>query len=600
MNKFKQLIKKYFTNFSYFFRYLRFRVFIVLALSIAVGVLDGFGLAMFLPLLQMVNNSSSVSADSLGNLKFLVNFVQMLGFGVNLFSILVLMCVFFILKGIAFFYQGYYHVSVQQLFIRKIRLNNIDGLNSMRYKSFVLSDVGQIQNSLTGEVERVVKAFDNYFIGIQLAIMVLVYMGFAFLIDAQFAILVSVGGGLSNFIYQKIYKKTHGVSYKLTIDNNFFQGLIIQYVTNFKYLKATSYLFKYSKKLYEAVYKIEKTNKKIGVLSSFLAATREPLIIIVVALVIFLQTSVLGSSLGPILISLLFFYRALSYLMLMQGTWNQFLAVSGSLTHMKEFGEKLESNKEISGKKEISEFNSEIELKNASFSYKDKPILEDVDLIVSKNEVIAFVGESGSGKTTLVNLLSGLFPLDKGSMLIDGRLREDLNIATYQNRIGYITQDPVIFNDTIFNNVSFWDTPSEENKKKFQNAIKKASVDEFINSLPEKENTVLGHFGVNLSGGQKQRISIARELYKSIDILILDEATSALDSETEKAIQDNIDSLKGYYTILIVAHRLSTIKNANRIVFMSEGKIAQVGEFGELIKKVPNFKRMVELQDLQQ
>lgn len=571
-----------------------------MALSIAVGVLDGFGLAMFLPLLQMVNNSSSVSADSLGNLKFLVNFVQMLGFGVNLFSILVLMCVFFILKGIAFFYQGYYHVSVQQLFIRKIRLNNIDGLNSMRYKSFVLSDVGQIQNSLTGEVERVVKAFDNYFIGIQLAIMVLVYMGFAFLIDAQFAILVSVGGGLSNFIYQKIYKKTHGVSYKLTIDNNFFQGLIIQYVTNFKYLKATSYLFKYSKKLYEAVYKIEKTNKKIGVLSSFLAATREPLIIIVVALVIFLQTSVLGSSLGPILISLLFFYRALSYLMLMQGTWNQFLAVSGSLTHMKEFGEKLESNKEISGKKEISEFNSEIELKNASFSYKDKPILEDVDLIVSKNEVIAFVGESGSGKTTLVNLLSGLFPLDKGSMLIDGRLREDLNIATYQNRIGYITQDPVIFNDTIFNNVSFWDTPSEENKKKFQNAIKKASVDEFINSLPEKENTVLGHFGVNLSGGQKQRISIARELYKSIDILILDEATSALDSETEKAIQDNIDSLKGYYTILIVAHRLSTIKNANRIVFMSEGKIAQVGEFGELIKKVPNFKRMVELQDLQQ
>lgn len=571
-----------------------------MALSIAVGVLDGFGLAMFLPLLQMVNNSSSVSADSLGNLKFLVNFVQMLGFGVNLFSILVLMCVFFILKGIAFFYQGYYHVSVQQLFIRKIRLNNIDGLNSMRYKSFVLSDVGQIQNSLTGEVERVVKAFDNYFIGIQLAIMVLVYMGFAFLIDAQFAILVSVGGGLSNFIYQKIYKKTHGVSYKLTIDNNFFQGLIIQYVTNFKYLKATSYLFKYSKKLYEAVYKIEKTNKKIGVLSSFLAATREPLIIIVVALVIFLQTSVLGSSLGPILISLLFFYRALSYLMLMQGTWNQFLAVSGSLTHMKEFGEKLESNKEISGKKEISEFNSKIELKNASFSYKDKPILEDVDLIVSKNEVIAFVGESGSGKTTLVNLLSGLFPLDKGSMLIDGRLREDLNIATYQNRIGYITQDPVIFNDTIFNNVSFWDTPSEENKKKFQNAIKKASVDEFINSLPEKENTVLGHFGVNLSGGQKQRISIARELYKSIDILILDEATSALDSETEKAIQDNIDSLKGYYTILIVAHRLSTIKNANRIVFMSEGKIAQVGEFGELIKKVPNFKRMVELQDLQQ
>jgi len=547
----------------------------------------------------MVNNSGSVSPAALGNLRFLVDFLGMLGINLSLVSVLIMMCVFFTLKGFAFFYQGYYHVSVQQFFIRQIRLQNINGLNAMGYKSFVLSDVGQIQNSLTAEVERVVKAFDNFFIGIQLAIMVLVYMGFAFLIDAQFAILVSVGGGLSNLIYQKIYKKTHGVSYKLTIDSNFFQGLIIQYVTNYKYLKATSYLFRYSKKLYEAVYKIENTNKKIGVLSSFLAATREPLIVIVVALVIFLQTSVLGSSLGPILISLLFFYRALSYLMLMQGTWNQFLAVSGSLTHMKEFGEKLKATEERQGKQEISEFKNNLQLINASFSYKDKSILNDINLTINKNEIIAFVGESGSGKTTIVNLFSGLYPLDNGKFLIDGIEREELNVKTFQDRIGYITQDPVIFNDTIFNNVSFWAEPNAENKNKFEKAIKKASLIDFINSLPEKENTVLGHYGVNLSGGQKQRISIARELYKDIDILILDEATSALDSETEKSIQDNIDSLKGFYTILIVAHRLSTIKNANRIVFMKEGSISQIGEFSELVEKVPHFKRMVELQDLQ-
>lgn len=564
-----------------------------------MGVLDGFGMAMFLPLLQMVNNAGAVSPASLGNLRFLVDFLGILGINLTLVSVLIMMCVFFTLKGFAFFYQGYYHVSVQQFFIRQIRLQNINGLNAMGYKSFVLSDVGQIQNSLTAEVERVVKAFDNFFIGIQLAIMVLVYMGFAFLIDAQFAILVSVGGGLSNLIYQKIYKKTHGVSYKLTIDSNFFQGLIIQYVTNYKYLKATSYLFKYSKKLYEAVYKIENTNKKIGVLSSFLAATREPLIVIVVALVIFLQTSVLGSSLGPILISLLFFYRALSYLMLMQGTWNQFLAVSGSLTHMKEFGEKLKAAEEHQGKQELSEFKNKLQLINASFSYQDKPILNDINLTINKNEIVAFVGESGSGKTTIVNLFSGLYPLDKGKLLIDEIERENLNVKTFQDRIGYITQDPVIFNDTIFNNVSFWAEPTSENKIKFDKAIKKASLTEFINNLPEKGNTILGHYGVNLSGGQKQRISIARELYKDIDILILDEATSALDSETEKSIQDNIDSLKGFYTILIVAHRLSTIKNANRIVFMKEENISHIGEFGELVEKVPHFKRMVELQDLQ-
>lgn len=599
MNKIKQLISRHFTNFTFFFGYLRYRIFILLAISLAVGLLDGFGLAMFLPLLQMVNNSSSVSPEAMGNLRFLVDFISAMGVSLNLVSVLLMMCVFFILKGIAYFYQGYYLVSVQQYFIRQIRLQNINGLNNMSYKSFVLSDIGQIQNSLTGEVDRVVKAFDNYFVAIQLGIMVMVYMGFAFLIDAQFAILVSIGGGLSNLVYQKIYKNTHGASYKLTIDNNFFQGLIIQYITNFKYLKATSYLYKYSSKLHEAIIKIEKTNTKIGVLTAFLSGTREPLIIIVVTFVIFLQTNVLGSPLGPILISLLFFYRALSNLMSMQGTWNLFLAVSGSLTHMKQFLEKVRKSHEVSGKQELHEFKNKIELINANFSYKEKLILEDINLTIFKNEIVAFVGESGSGKTTLVNLFSGLFPLDNGKMLIDGIGREILNVTSFQNRIGYITQDPVIFNDTIFNNVTFWAEPTPENKQRFDNAVRKASIEDFVNIQPDKENSMLGHYGVNLSGGQKQRISIARELYKDIDILILDEATSALDSETEKAIQDNIDSLKGYYTILIVAHRLSTIKNANRIVFMNEGKISQIGAFNELITKVPHFKRMVELQDLQ-
>lgn len=484
--------------------------------------------------------------------------------------------------------------------MRKIRLQNIDGLNQIRYKSFVLSDAGQIQNTLTAEVDRVVKAFDNYFIGMQNAILVLVYMSFAFLVDAQFAVLVSIGGVLSNFIYRKIYKNTSGASYKLTDDNNHFQSLIIQYVSNFKYLRATSFLNRYSGKLYEAVGKIEATNKKIGILATLLSSTREPLIIIVVTIVIFLQTSVLGSPLGPIFISLLFFYRALSALMLTQSIWNQFLAVSGSLIQMKEFGEKLKANKETTGKEKLKEFNNNIVLKNASFSYNnEKRILDDISLTIEKNEIVAFVGESGSGKTTLVNLFSGLLPLDNGSMKIDGINSADLDISTFQNRIGYITQDPVIFNDTIFNNVSFWSEPTAENKKKFENAIAKASITDFINTLPQKEETVLGHFGINLSGGQKQRISIARELFKDIDILILDEATSALDSETEKAIQDNIDSLKGFYTILIVAHRLSTIKNANRIVFMKEGSISNIGKFDELISEVPHFKRMVELQKLE-
>ena len=157
----------------------------------------------------------------------------------------------------------------------------------------------------------------------------------------------------------------------------------------------------------------------------------------------------------------------------------------------------------------------------------------------------------------------------------------------------------MIFNDTIFNNVTFWaDKNDPENVQRFNEVLKKAAVYDFVSQLPQAEETILGSNGVNLSGGQKQRISIARELFKDIDILIMDEATSALDTETEKEIQNSIDALKGKYTILIVAHRLSTVKNVDRIVLMKEGRIESVGNYQSLFNENLRFKRMVELQEL--
>jgi subfamily B ATP-binding cassette protein MsbA len=164
--------------------------------------------------------------------------------------------------------------------------------------------------------------------------------------------------------------------------------------------------------------------------------------------------------------------------------------------------------------------------------------------------------------------------------------------------VGYITQDPVIFNDTVFNNISFWGAESEFNKKRFWTAVKQAAIFDFIDELPNKVQMVLGNNRVNLSGGQRRRISIARELFKEVEILILDEATSALDSETEKAIQRNIDDLKGDYTILIIAHRISTIKNADRIVVMKNGKISHINNFSDLIEESKYFRKLVELQEI--
>jgi ABC-type multidrug transport system fused ATPase/permease subunit len=596
--KLKKFLYGYLENFGYFYQYLRQRVFILLWLSILVGVLDGFGLSMFLPLLQMVGDNATVDPEKLGKLRFIVQGMQAMGFNLTIVSILLFLCLFFVLKGVARYLCDAYAVIAQQFFIRKIRLRMLAALNSISFKSFVTTDAGRIQNTMSGEVDRVSRAFLSYFKAFEQMILVAVYMVFAFFVDAQFALLVSIGGVVTNVVYKKINTLTKKASRQLTSDAHDFQGLIIQHVGNYKYLKATGLSNFFGSQLINKLLLLEKSNRRIGVLTAVISGAREPLLIFVVTAVILIQVKFLGAPLGPILISFLFFYRALTALLQMQTAWNYFLSTSGSIENMKQFQQELDTNNEQEGGRELNKFNSSFELRNASLQYGDKKVLQNINLTVNKNETVAFVGESGSGKTSLVNMLAGLLPPDAGNMKVDGIDSIEINMPAFQKRIGYITQDPVVFNDSIFNNITLWSQETVENRNRFDNAIKKAALTDFINGLSEKENTILGNNGINLSGGQKQRISIARELYKDIDILIMDEATSALDSETEKSIQDNIDILKGQYTILIVAHRLSTIKNADRIVLMNNGQIEQVGTYQQMIDTAATFKRMVTLQEL--
>jgi subfamily B ATP-binding cassette protein MsbA len=238
-------------------------------------------------------------------------------------------------------------------------------------------------------------------------------------------------------------------------------------------------------------------------------------------------------------------------------------------------------------------------LENVTFSYTGtENILEDINLSLHKGETLALIGESGSGKTTLMNILSGLLQPTEGRFIIDGMDSRELRMSEIQSRIGYITQEPVIFDDSVYNNVTFWAPRTPENEAQFWHALNEAQMRDFVDALPAGPDARLGNNGINISGGQKQRISIARELYKNVDFLFMDEATSALDSETEKAIQANIDALRGEYSILIIAHRLSTIKNADRVVVMKAGRIEQIGTYRELVESSVSFSKMVELQEV--
>lgn len=592
-----KLTDKYFSSFFYFYSYIRYRVFIAFILSLLVAVLDGFGLAMFLPLLQLAKaEQSNTGSLQMGSLKFLVDGLNRLGIPLNLNAVLLMLLLFFVLKGIARFLEGYFRVTFEQYFMRKIRLASIDVISSANYKEFIRQDAGRVQNTLSGEVEKINQAYQAYFSAFQYAVMILTYILLAFLTNAQFAVFVVAGGLVGTFVFKKIYVITKGISRQLTNDAHAFQRLLGQYITFFKYLKSTGLIYRYSDELKKNILQIEQSQKRMGILNAALIVVREPLIVLVVIIVVLIQIRVFSTDLGLIILNLLFFYRSLAFLMSLQNYWGVFISLSGSLENMSSFTKELKSARDEFGTKKYPGIRQALVVKNLTFLYDDKVILNDISFEIGKNETLAVIGESGSGKTTLMNILSGLISPLRGNVLVDATDIRVLDIRTYQQRIGYITQEPVIFNDTIFNNVTFWDKPTSENIQRFWKSLQKASINNFVASLPQKMDALLGNNGINLSGGQKQRISIARELYKDIDFLFMDEATSSLDAETERAIQENIEALKGKYTIIVIAHRLSTIRNADRILLLNNGKIEQTGTFDELMNDSSYFQKMVELQ----
>lgn len=251
--------------------------------------------------------------------------------------------------------------------------------------------------------------------------------------------------------------------------------------------------------------------------------------------------------------------------------------------------------KEKFGTKHLGKVHGDFEFKNVSFAYeKDEPILKDISFKINANETVSFVGKSGSGKSTIFNLLCKLYEIDEGKITIDGIDIKELDKDSIRGNISIINQSPYIFNMSIRENLSLVKDGLTE--KEMIEACKLACLHDFIMTLPKGYDTIVGEGGVSLSGGQRQRLAIARALVQKTEIILFDEATSALDNETQRDIQNAILNMQGEYTILIIAHRLSTVINSNRLIFIEDGKVLDIGTHKELLKKNKSYKRLYELE----
>lgn len=247
-------------------------------------------------------------------------------------------------------------------------------------------------------------------------------------------------------------------------------------------------------------------------------------------------------------------------------------------------------------RRKVKRIEGNIEFQKVNFRFKDadKPVINDLTLKIHKGETIALVGQSGAGKSTLINLVIGFLRPQSGKVLVDGNDLNEINLRSYRKHIAVVPQTPILFTGTLRENITYgYEDISEEYLRKI---LKAANLEELVDSLPEGLDTMITEHGSNLSGGQRQRVSIARAFVRDPKILILDEATSALDTISEKKIQDSLENLVKDRTTLIVAHRLSTIRNADKIAVIGNGDVLEYGTYDELMEKKGEFYKLRALQ----
>jgi len=551
-------------------------------------------------LLPVLNVDKAVS-DQDQYTKTIYNFIESTGINVSLFSLLVILLLAFLLKGVFKFLQTFLNSYIKLSLTKDIRIGFCHKFRSMKYDLYSNLSIGYLNNLVTTETGRAVGALNTYTLLIGSIVYMLIYIFFAFSINWKITILSLIICACLFAMLRGLSRLSRKFSIFESETNSKIQSLLIQTIYNFKYIKATNSFIQLYKQLFKRINENYLCQFKQAILTAIPFSIVEPISIFFLSILVYYYVGYLGKSVAEVMVILFFFYKAFTCVFRFQLDWQKFNGSLGGLETVIKADRILNNNVENVGNRQINAFNNAIELRNVNFSYGSKKVFFDVNLAIQKNKSIGIVGESGAGKTTLFDIITGLLTPQYGKICIDGIDYLELDLSSLRNIIGYVTQEPVIFNDTIANNISFWECDSQEDicKKRINAAAVLANCDRFINEAEMGYETVVGDKGIKLSGGQRQRIAIARELFKEPEIVIFDEATSALDTESEQLIQQSINSLKGERTIVIIAHRLSTVRKCDYIYVLKEGRIVDEGNFDELCKDENSiFSKMCQSQNL--
>lgn len=583
--------------FIFFRHYTGNRVYLLALLSVLAGLSEGVGITLVIPLFTQID---FIAVKSPPNFEILEQVFQFLQIPLTFVSLATVMLVLFLVKGSLKFTESSLGFFLQSQLTQAVRDQLAGAYARMDYQYYTASPSGYFANLVTLEVERARQAFLKFIQAVSYIVIACPYLTLAFLLHWKATLLVIVLGIFLYLPLSFVMSISRRVSLEVSSTNEKLQSFLVQTLEAFKYLRATSRFTPLQQRLNQTHEILSRLELRMGLGTSLFHALKEPIALVLLISVITWQVYVSEQEILPILAALLLIYRAVVAFTHFQYEWQIFMRSVGGVEVIAEALKNVQTHQEPDGEQTMIALKEQIELAGVSFHFGEHPILNNIQIRIPAKKTIAFVGESGSGKSTLVDVITGILRPTAGQITLDGVPYSQINLWRWRERIGYVTQEIVTFDESIANNISLW--ANEENPElleKVKHSAKAALAAPFIEQMPETYESIVGDRGVKLSGGQRQRLAIARELFKQPEILILDEATSALDSDSERYIQQSIEHLKGQMTILVIAHRLSTIRNADTIYVLHQGAVIEQGTFAELTQiENSHFNRMCQAQNL--
>ena len=579
-----------------FKKYLGSKLWVLLGFTVLVAISDGIGISLLMPLLDSFNIGKETTDSN-----FLFKLTDFLGVTNSLKGILGLIFIIFFSKAILKFITGVYKSQLNKGLFRELKSNFYKSLIDVDYEYFVKKNAGYFMTVMEHHIGRLIKAYHVFIELTSTVLMTVSYLVFASLISWQIALFASVFGCTIFLMLIFLNRYVKKLSKLTSLEQTKMGQVAIQAIYSFKYIVSTGTHKIISNQYSKSIEVLTALGFKNNIAQAFTDSTKEFLAICLLITLIVVEVVVLGYPISSVFVVLLLFYRSVNYMMSIQSQFQLLVQNHGFVEMVDEEIKNLEENKFLEGDKilAIGE-NVSIEFKKTSFKYREEKsnVLENLSFTVNPNSSVAFVGHSGAGKTTLVDLVIGLLKPQSGQILINDHDLNELELISWRKHVGYVSQDLTIFDATVVDNITMFEESPDFNL--IEEVTRMAFAEDFINRLKEGYQTRIGDKGVKLSGGQKQRLFIARELYKKPKVLLLDEATSALDSESERFVQKSIENLMGEITLIIVAHRLATIKKVDKIIVLEEGKVLEEGNFDELTKgnRLNKFSKMVELQSL--